>query len=156
MIQFIPVKLNNIECHFKLIKHNNMKLNLLLLIVIFSCSNNNQDKLNNKDSLEISNSLEFNQTQLKILNFEEYWKVFGTALKANDTNKIKLLVETPLVILGHEDHDPHLKINANEIVKYVLFAVDNGGYYDMEKDTSIEAVQKEQLFLYNIMQLNDQ
>ena len=116
------------------------KLNFLLLsIVLFSCNNNEQgkDKLNKNDSLESIGQIEVKQQQIKILDFKEYWKEFGGAIQTNDTNKIKLLVDTPLNILGREDQDPHLKINTNEIIKFVMLAVNNGGYYDSEKDVSI-------------------
>lgn len=114
-----------------------MKLSLLLLsIVLFSC-NNKQDKPSTDNSMVISSSPEINHSQTGFLNFKEYWDEFGTAIQTNDTNKIKLMVDVPLIILGREDQDPHLKINANQTVKYVMFAVNNGGYYNVEKDTSI-------------------
>lgn len=115
-----------------------MKLYLMLSsIVLFSCHNNKQDKLSSGDSAIVSNSQEFNHSQIEILYFKEYWKEFGIAIQTEDTNKIKLLVESPLVIEGREDQDPRLIINSNDIVKYVMFAVNHGGYYDLEKDTSI-------------------
>lgn len=115
-----------------------MKLNfLLLLIVLFSCNNNKQNKHSKDAPMSTSSSPEFNQSYMGILDFKDYWDEFGTALLTNDTNKIKLLVEVPLVILGREDQDPQLKIDSNQIVKYIIHAVNNGGYYDVGKDTSI-------------------
>jgi len=106
----------------------------LLSIACFSCNNN---KINNSNSLETSSSIELNQPQLEIFNFEEYWKEFGAAVQTNDTNKIKSLTLTPLDIFGREDQDPHLKIKSNEIVKFIMIAVNNGGYYDLGKDSSV-------------------
>jgi hypothetical protein len=115
-----------------------MKLIFLLLpFAFFSCINNKHDSLSKSDSLKTLNSKAINQTESKILKFEEYWKEFGTAIQTLDTEKIKLLVESPLVILGREDQDPQLKINQDEVVKYVISAANSGGFYDLERDSSI-------------------
>jgi hypothetical protein len=107
-----------------------MNLNILLIaLVLFSCNQNKQ----NQNSVIVKESLNLKKYQ----NFEEYWTEFGAAIETGDTNKIKLLVEGPLRILGREYQDPELKLNNNEIVKYVLYIVNNGGYYDFEKDVSI-------------------
>jgi hypothetical protein len=112
-----------------------MKFILFILsIACFSCINN---KLNNSYSFETSSSIESNQPQLEILNFEDYWKEFGVAIQTSDTNKIKSLTLNPLDIFGSEDQDPNLKVKSNEIVKFIMIAVNNGGYYDLGKDTSI-------------------
>lgn len=115
-----------------------MKINFLLLLVIFlSCSNNNEHKNCNENSSVKPNSLEFSHSYSKIFKFEDYWNEFRIAIQTNDTTKIKKLVKIPLEILGREDQDPHLKIENNQVVKYLMLAVHNGGYYDVDKDTSI-------------------
>ena len=109
-----------------------MKLNIFLFILLlYSCGNNNQ--IEDKNSVITKGVIESKKDQ----TFEEYWNEFGVAIQNGDTNKIKLLVDIPLRVVGREDRDPELKLNDTEIIKYLLYIINKGGYYDFEKDTSI-------------------
>ena len=112
---------------------------LFLLLSLFSCYRNEQEKneMSKIDTLKVIEQTGNKQPQIKILEFERYWKELGGAIQTNDTSKIKLLVNVPLNVYGHDDRDPRLKIDSNDIIKFVLLAINTGGYYDLEKNTSI-------------------
>ena len=112
---------------------NFSKYFLLLLISLFSCAGNPIKVSHNELADQKSVTLRKNE----IVNFEQFWKEFGIAIQQYDTNRIKQYVEVPLNIYGHEDQDPRLKIDSNDIVHYVIYAVENGGYYDEIKDVSV-------------------
>ena len=115
-----------------------MKLNLVIFsLLLFSCHNNKQDKPNKNNAAIESKSPDMSHFKIGISDFKEYWKEFSIAIQTGDTNKLKLLVADSLQIEGREDEDPHFIIHSHKIVKYVAFAIKEGGYYDLDKNTSI-------------------
>jgi hypothetical protein len=115
-----------------------MKIKLLLLyLVLISCNNKKQDKPKEDNSVIVSKPVEMNILQKDILGFKEYWEELGIAIQNEDTNKLKLLVADSLKIEGHEDEDPHFIVSSDQAVKYVVLAIKEGEYYDLEKNTFI-------------------
>ncbi len=130
------------------------KLIALLCVIAISCTENgvnNNKQISDKSTVETSQN-KINQGEIKIFDFDKYWIELGRSIKCNDTNKLKMLIQCPLKIYGRYEAEPQLNINSNEIIKAFMFAINNGGYYDPDKDASIS---NKELLLSNLKEIKE-
>lgn len=115
------------------------KIFIILPFIFLSC--NEIEKINNenseKNTLDTINQSKENPSDIEIFDFKIFWIEFGKSIRNNDTNSIKMFIQIPLKVFGRYEAEPQLKVEKDEVIKIIMFAVNNGGYYDSDKDESI-------------------
>jgi len=130
------------------------KIFIILPFIFLSC--NEVGKINNEKSeqktLDTINQTKEYQSDIEIFDFKKFWIELGNSIRNNDTNRIKMFIQLPLTVFGRYEAEPQLKIEKDEVIKVMMFALNNGGYYDSDKD---ESISNKVLLLSNLDEISE-
>ncbi|HSZ25728.1 MAG TPA: hypothetical protein VK766_08430 [Cytophagaceae bacterium] len=106
---------------------------ILLLFVLVSC-----------DSKPLSNVDLYSQEKKVILSdsnsFNIYWEVFSTSVIKGDKKMLSELVADTLEVIGREDTDPIIYLPKDKACSYIIYLINNGGFYDEKMDSSVSYI----------------
>jgi hypothetical protein len=109
----------------------------LTFLSLLSCMN--EPNVKNKDeekAIKKHESIETNKV-LTMNDFRLFYNEFRNTLINQNYHDLKKMVNFPLEVWGHEDNDPHIKINENEFELYLKFSMNTSIDVDVITNQSI-------------------